>query len=180
MQKSIHIAIACTLGLVYLSPLAASIGNKSGKYVFVETGQRIKIKKINNSPRDFNVTVFGAHPKVVYFSDQPKRDYGTIDNKQFIRNWKLANAYFKKNPPGVLINYFDPTNGKNHEIKTGVFTLFNPEYNAKKRIVSYTATQIAGSPVKEAYKYYPVIFIDDATGSFHNCVRAMHCPANLG
>lgn len=167
---------ACLFTLTCLTPLAATVGNKHGKYVFVETGQRIKIEKANNN---FKVIVYGAHPKVVYFSDNPKRDYGTIDNKQFVNNWKLANTYFKKNPPSVLINYYNASNHKYRQIDTGVFVLSNPAYDEKTHTVSYDATQIAGIPVNETYQYYPVIFIDDANGTFHNCVRAMHCPMNL-
>lgn len=170
--------IALLIALFTFTNATAATTEQHGKFVFVQTGQRIQITPVKHHSSIYNVVVYKAHPKVVFFSDMPKRDYGTIDNTQFINNWKLADNYFQTNPPSVLINYYDPAKNMNHEIKTGVFVLYHPQYSKKNHIVSYRAKQIAGSPIKPVYHYYPVIFIDDPNGAFHNCVRAMHCPLN--
>jgi len=164
--------------LLILSSNLSFAADKSGKYVFVQTGERINIAHVKKNPNLFKMIIYKAHPKVVFFSDQPKRDYGTIANTQFVKNWKLADRYFQKNPPNVLINYYDPSKKMNHEIKTGILVLSNPAYDQKTHTVSYNAKQIAGTPMKNIYHYYPVVFIDDPKGNFHNCVRAMHCPLN--
>lgn len=169
--------LALIFSFITLSCFAASNDTDThGKFVFVQTGQRIKIAPTKKNPTIYNLVIYQAHPKVVFFSDVPKRDYGTIENSQFLNNWSMGDKYFQANPPSVLINYYDPSKNMNHEIKTGVFMLYSPSYNKKAHTVSYKAKQVAGSPIKPIYHYYPVIFIDDPKGTFHNCVRAMHCP----
>ena len=107
--------------------------------LFIQQAKSGSITKSGKKAGCYTLNLQGLNPRVLYFSDRPKRVTGYVSNKHLIMSLRYAEKIHKIYP-NVAIQAFD---GKNSELNV-VAELTNPQYNAQKSSVSYTACMISG------------------------------------
>jgi len=94
----------------------------------------------------YTLTLSNLHKNLLYFSDQPKRKAGKISIKGFIEAFK-----HDKVTPNVAMQAFSVNQGEIKEVNL-VATLSDPQYNAQKEEMTYTACPIKSSSKLSSYK----------------------------
>ena len=67
------------------------------EYLFVQDASNVSLK-------DGVLTLQGANPSTLYFSDRPDRIVGHVPTEKFVSHWGTGNDSFKSNPPNAALS----------------------------------------------------------------------------
>ena len=139
-------------------------------WLFAQTADSGTIKY--NEPDDsYTVTLFGAAPVIVKFTDTPARLTSTVKTAEFVKHWKKM--FPKNNPNAAFVAVIETPQGRIEE--AGVCTIFDVQYDETLEKMTYKVKELPdteslivdkkGKPVsKIPDKFGPIaIFIDSAT-----------------
>jgi uncharacterized protein YjbI with pentapeptide repeats len=141
--------------------------------LFAQTANRGQMTPIKGTPR-FHLKLFGVHPQVVWFSDRPARESGTIPVRRFALSW--AGFGFLDEPPNAALTVLHT--GKRHD--TVIVKLGQPRFERRKHMIRYTARRLDQAtgdlsslesdvdPRVRRHFHSASLFIDDATGQVVN------------
>lgn len=109
--------------------------NNSVSMLFVQQARSISFKPTKNVEKTncYNITLHNTKHRIMYFSDQPKRMSGHINNYDYLKMWKK-----NRTRPNVAIEAFYQEGDIAHEV-TAIATLSKPNYNHKADTFSYLA-----------------------------------------
>lgn len=128
--------------------------------LFVQQAKYAAAAPINNSKQCYLLTLKDVQPRVLYFSDQPKRLAGHITVGNFV-NVLEHNTKNYGIRPNVAILAYKSTSGKQSEVHD-VGVVLNPEYNSGNNSVTYKICTISGKAVYPAKKLSNVtLFFDN-------------------
>ena len=109
--------------------------NNSVSMLFVQQAGSITFMPTKNVMKSncYTITLNKTNHRILYFSDQPKRMSGHINNYDYLKMWKKNGS-----KPNVAIQAFyqSPTGAKEF---TAVATLSQPSYNHKADTFTYRA-----------------------------------------
>lgn len=138
LLKKIMPYLTLSFLLVSASVWAASSSDQPS-YLFV---QQARVGKLASTSQAgvYTLTVKGVEPYVLYFTDRPARNAGLLSTEKFYAQWQTEMGSNAQNAPnvglvGVKMHAVD-NKGKDNKL---ALTLSNPVYNAKTKVVTYTA-----------------------------------------
>jgi hypothetical protein len=100
--------------------------------LFVQQAQQGSFEPVAGQDGVYTLTLRGADPKVLYFSDRPERDAGTLSVDTMLE----ALGYAKGDPPpNAAIQITDGA----AEANVRAVELLNPSYDAQSRTMTYQA-----------------------------------------
>jgi hypothetical protein len=142
----------------------ASEHAKSISVLFLQQAKTAELTPIKNSSC-YQLNLRGIEVGIIYFSDQPKRIVGHLNNTNFLTT--LRNN-FQIKPNAVLHGYHKPIHyNENYSI---VLTLTKPQYNAHTSSFSYQACitdKQAEAAIPPTKKLHDVsLFIDNFSVGF--------------
>ncbi len=145
--------------LLKLSPV-----KKNTEVLFVLLSQQASFHAIPNKHDTYELSLRGVNPKVIYFSDRPKRLSNQIAIQKFIQQWKTG--AFKNSAPNAVMEAVR-LNVKTMQLQKGESSypiiLMNPVYHAKTNQLSFEIKSLPGSKVvlpTSAKSDYVAIFVD--------------------
>ena len=56
-----------------------------------------------------SMTLVGASPSTLYFSDRPERVVGHMTTQQFVEEWNEGTDSFASDPPNAVLSFVDPS-----------------------------------------------------------------------
>ncbi|MHB8119309.1 MAG: hypothetical protein ACYDHX_11365 [Methanothrix sp.] len=142
MRLIVSIFLLCCLALAGVVSGADDATNKtsaSGEkavipekftYIFLQEGTGGSFVK-DNASGNYTLTITGAIPYTVYFSDRPARDAGFLENGPFLKSF----SFDPKNPPNAAVMIREG-NESNDMI---VVELTSPKYDNASSTLTYTA-----------------------------------------
>jgi hypothetical protein len=83
----------------------ASEEDEQVEFLFVQTAPSVKLS-------GGKLTMTGANPHTLYFSDRPERIFGRVTTKEFVDMWGQGIDSFKSDPPNAVLtvhNHDDPS-----------------------------------------------------------------------
>jgi hypothetical protein len=93
-----------------------------------------------DDPEHMVLTLRNVRDHVTQFSDKPVRLTSLVSNSIFFFNWPME---FEKNPPNATLSY---RLGSDPRPQNLVMTISNPQYDAKKKTVTYHASVMVPNP----------------------------------
>ena len=81
----------------------------------------------------WRLTLNGASPDTVYFSDRPARETGRESTENFITAWDEGEDSFADNPPNAALDIFG-SDGEQHVL---ILELLDVAYDSEARILTY-------------------------------------------
>ena len=57
---------------------------------------------------DGSMTLVGASPSTLYFSDRPERVVGHMTTEQFVEEWNEGTDSFASDPPNAVLSFVEP------------------------------------------------------------------------
>ncbi len=110
--------------------------------LFLQQAKHATLRASKKNERCYRLTLSDLNRGILYFSNQPKRVVGRIDNKRFIEIWN----HNKIRPNIVLQGYYNQ-NGKKNEFKK-VLVISQPRYNTSSANMKYQACLLNNSQPK--------------------------------
>lgn len=137
------------------SPLTDTLSKRENELIYI---QQAKVAELTNNPEKIGaylLKIGGSDKTLVYFSDKPERDAGTLSLSQFVKTWQNT-PQLKENPPNAVISFvkFKATSDKG--VGADILQLSNPVYDFSTDTVTFEA-----SPLHE---------FEVTTGRFENVV----------
>lgn len=115
--------LAAALAVGAMSPTAAATHTDQQSVLFALTGQDARLHKVDG--RAYRLTVRGADPSTVWFTDRPARQSGILRTSLLARHWS---AYgFDADAPNVALVLHSPVAGT----QTLVAVMRRPRYSRK-------------------------------------------------
>lgn len=162
----------------------SSLKKENASLLFVHTGTSGTIQSSTNGT--YTISIIGVPDAVVWFSDRPEREAGTMSIDGFLNAWNHFG--FTDVPPNATLELFFE---KDH-IDTVIAELDNPIWDADTKTMTYTATllkevendryqpfkEISEKQLPETFDFVSV-FIDNADAKIINgCLIApgTSCP----
>lgn len=161
----LYLTVASTAAMANMSSsstattLLKQTGSQNASQIsllFVQQADQATLTSVGN--RCFDVLLSGLKPSLLYFSDQPKRVAGHMDNQEFVNLWQ----HDKIVPNAVLHGLTQP--GQINSGYDTVLTFSKPAYDNKAQTIHYQGcvTDAQQEPVITTKKLYDVsLFIDN-------------------
>lgn len=127
----------------------------TNELIYIQQAKVANLTQDPNSLGKYLFTIQGSDKTLVYFSDKPDREAGTLSLNQFVKAWQ-NNGNLKKNPPNVVISYVDFKASSDSGVGVDVLTLSNPVYDFSTDSITFEAV--------------PLHEFDIMTGKFENVV----------
>ena len=129
---------------------------------FVQNALSGNIKVLNKKRGIYKLTLKQFSPIVVYFCDRPQRNVHAITINKLLRTWKEGNNSLKNNPPNASLSAVTLNVAQGIKTLDLFLALKNPQYNAKKQILTYTAYNLDHSTQIPDTKHFQnvTLFID--------------------
>ncbi|PKQ26396.1 MAG: hypothetical protein CVT64_04750 [Actinobacteria bacterium HGW-Actinobacteria-4] len=124
-----------------LSPVAitgAQVREGEESFMYVQTARSATITPVSGVADTYTVVLEEVDPLVVYFSDRPARDAGTITNEGMVDEVFVDGTSF----PNAALTV--PISGGGET--TVVFTLSEPEFDRAQATMTYTAQVLSEIP----------------------------------
>jgi hypothetical protein len=124
---AVAVALACgvpSYGLGHAQPKAS--------YLFVQRADEATIKATSTDRKTYQITMSGVGPETVFFTDQPQRKAGMIDQKAFMA--VFAREESKRVQPNAALVWSAPEHG------ALIVKLTGGSYNASDGTLVYEAT----------------------------------------
>jgi hypothetical protein len=86
------------------------------------------------------VTLHGASPATLYFSDRPQRVVGHLTTKKFVEEWGLGENSFADDPPNAVISFVEKGDATPED---AIVVLKDPQLEGDK--LTYTVDTLEGS-----------------------------------
>lgn len=128
---------------------------KVNELIYIQQAKVAELSQDPNSLGKYLLKISGSDKTLVYFSDKPNREAGTLTLSQFVKAWQ-NNGMLKENPPNVVISYVNFKPSSESGVGADVLTLSNPQYDFSSDSVTFNAT--------------PLHEFDIMTGKFENVV----------
>src|SRR6476620_3161408 len=114
-RTAMVIALVAAVAVVVFGAQSATAAQQTPQdqqisLLFAQTANRGQMTPIKGTPR-FHLKLFGVHPQVVWFSDRPARESGTIPVRRFALSW--AGFGFLDEPPNAALTVLHT--GKRHD-----------------------------------------------------------------
>ncbi|MDB6081982.1 MAG: hypothetical protein JWO53_1254 [Chlamydiia bacterium] len=175
------ICVPIVAGEALATPAPSAISDRqmvqgAANWLFVQTAMSGTLEKMEGKSNQYTLQLSGVSPSMVTFADRPVRSAGVMSTAQFVSTWysNSRGDNFRDSPPNAALVI---SSGSGDD--TFVFTLENPKYDEKMKVLSYVVTSIKvidkqgtiDLQGKEIVKDLPkafeqsVLFIDDAWGS---------------
>lgn len=103
--------------------------------------QQAKVAELTCNPNKLGkylLKVSGSDKTLVYFSDKPNREAGTVTLSQFVKSWE-NNGELQTSPPNVVISYVNFKSTSEDGVGADVLQLTNPKYNYSEDSVTFEA-----------------------------------------
>ncbi|HBM15811.1 MAG TPA: hypothetical protein DD381_05650 [Lentisphaeria bacterium] len=189
-SKSIFNLLLFALSFAFIANLSGcnSMGSKEApanqptgeSWLFAQTADSGTVKH-NESDGSYTVTLNGAAPVMIKFTDTPVRKASTIKAEDFVENW--SKMFPSGKPNAAIVALIEAPPG--HIEEAAVCTITNVAYDKKTDIMTYTVKGIPGEkafiidkkgkPIhKLATEFGPIImFIDSAqiSGNFNLVIK---------
>ena len=127
--------------------------------LFIQHAAAASLEPLKSNNHCYNLSLSGVKQGVLYFSDQPKRMVGQINNEDFVNIWKHNTV----KPNMVLQGYYK---GGNTNIEfNDVLDISRPYYDAKTTHMSYQACLLNNK--EDKLKIVPMINVTLFIDNFH-------------
>lgn len=143
--------------------------DKNVSYLFIQSAKSGTLQPTNQTGV-YKLTLYKVTPYVTYFSDRPSRITGLMPTDMFLKEWKKG---FAKDAPNVGVEGVKIHSIFEKKDISSVLVLSNPNYDAKKSELTYTAKFLPGNTdnSKNMIKLKNVaLFIDNVSEWCFSCV----------
>jgi hypothetical protein len=124
--------MAALLALISTALIAGSgFAQKKESYLFVQGAGEAVIKAMPTRPDAYQITMTGVGPETIFFTDQPERKAGMIDQQAFMK--VVAKQAAKNVQPNAALVWNAPARG------ALVVKLGKSSYNSQDNTLSYEA-----------------------------------------
>lgn len=154
-----------TVLLTYMGPLEASEHTYilQSKFqtdtLFIQQASSATLKQNPSIPHQYELTLKGLYPRILYLTSRSKHYAGSINLKTFLKNWQHHEVMFKDEGPSAVMSYlnFKPT--INAGVETDVLVLSRPLYNPSSNSLSFIAKANHTEPLKTGrFKNVVIVF----------------------
>ena len=170
MNKVWITAVSLILAVFAMSAWSAKLSlNNQANYLFIQQAKMGELIATTNQGA-YQLVLRGVHPYVMYFADRPLREAGLISTQEFYQQWARMDGFNKDAPNVGLVGVkLHNGNGKRQDSPIAL-TLSNPQYNAKKNTVIYSAVVLSTGKAtlpKQLAFATPVLFFDSGFDPHH-------------
>ena len=130
-MRSGYLAVAVALACSTLS-LEPGQTQQKASYLFVQGAEEAVIKATPADQKTYQITLTGVGPETIFFTDQPQRKAGMIEQTAFMA--VLAKEESKRIQPNAALVWNAPERG------ALIVKLTKGSYNARDNTVVYEAT----------------------------------------
>lgn len=106
--------------------------------------QQAKVAELTTNPNKIGaylLKVGGSDKTLVYFSDKPERDAGTLSLSQFVKSWQNM-PQLKENPPNAVISFVKFKASSESGVGADILQLSNPVYDFSTDTVTFEAAPL--------------------------------------
>lgn len=175
--KKLLITLTCSLALLLgcgFTFAAAKSENKNDNksYVFIQMARKAELTA-TQQPGVYQLVLSNVKPDITYFTDRPNRTTGSVPIEKFFNGWKSSDGdSFNKDMPNVGITGVQLHGLMRPENVSFVLALQNPQYDAKKRMLTYTAHSLSGgknAPLPKSITLHDIAIFIDGINACYGC-----------
>lgn len=170
-MKKIYLSLLSLFLLVFLAPTLAlastdqptSLQNKE-RVLFVLLSRHGSIHEVSGKQGQYQLTLKGVNPQVIYFADRPARFANHVSLDKFLERW--SEGSFKKDPPNAVMEGVRFSGGqvKPNNTTSYAIVLSNPVYDSQKAELVFDIKPLSGKaslPIL-SHSDYLALFIDSS------------------